>query len=216
MAVGAFFDFDDTLMRGNSGLRNIMHYFFALRMNPLFGFSIAYSYLKDYLIKRDPDSFFSNVYGFMKDRSIDVEAIYCRDYYERKLRKRVYEDAKKLVRWHKKRGHVVAVVTNSLDIMVEGIRSQLGIDHILASSLEVREGVITGRTKTLNFGRHKVRSIMKFAKEHDIDLKASYAYSDNNSDILMLSEVGNPVAVNPMRKMRRFALKHEWRILNLR
>jgi HAD superfamily hydrolase (TIGR01490 family) len=203
-------------MRGNSGLRNIMHYFFALRMNPFFGFSIGYSYLRHYIIGKDPDTFFNNVYGFMKDRSIDEEAIYCRDYYERKLRKRVYEDAKKLVRWHKKRGHVVAVVTNSLDIMVEGIRSQLGIDHVLSSTLEVKDGIITGNAKMLNFGKHKVNSIREFARKHNIDLKASFAYSDNNSDILMLSEVGNPVAVNPMNKMKKFAIAHGWRILNLR
>jgi HAD superfamily hydrolase (TIGR01490 family) len=216
MGVAAFFDFDDTIMRGNSGLRHILHYFIALRMNPFFSFKIAYSYLKDYQMRKDPDAFFMNVYGFMKDRSIEEEAIYCRDFYERKLRARVYEDAKKLVRWHKKRGHVVAVVTNSLDIMVEGIRSQLGVDHIISSSLEVRDGIITGKTRVLNFGRHKVTSIHEFAKKNNIDLRASFAYSDNNSDILMLSEVGNPVAVNPMRKMKAYALEHNWRILNLR
>ena len=32
---------------------------------------------------------------------------------------------------------------------------------------------------------------------HDIDLGASYAYSDSLSDLPMLRAVGNPVAVNP-------------------
>ena len=37
----------------------------------------------------------------------------------------------------------------------------------------------------------------RFAADHEIDLDASYAYSDSVSDLPMLRAVGIPVAVNP-------------------
>ena len=43
----------------------------------------------------------------------------------------------------------------------------------------------------------------RFAAEHDLDLDASWAYSDSVSDLPMLELVGNPVAVNPDAELAR-------------
>ena len=42
-----------------------------------------------------------------------------------------------------------------------------------------------------------------FAAEHEIDLVASYAYSDSISDLPMPRAVGHPVVVNPDPARRR-------------
>jgi hypothetical protein len=49
-----------------------------------------------------------------------------------------------------------------------------------------------------------------------IELQGSYAYSDSTTDIPMLSVVGNPVAVNPDRELRRHAEEHKWQIRDFR
>jgi hypothetical protein len=49
-----------------------------------------------------------------------------------------------------------------------------------------------------------------------VDLEGSYAYSDSTTDIPMLSVVGNPVAVNPDRELRRHAEEHQWQIRDFR
>ena len=54
-----------------------------------------------------------------------------------------------------------------------------------------------GSTAPSSTARARSRRCRRFAAEHDIDLAASYAYSDSASDLPMLRAVGNPVVVNP-------------------
>ena len=60
------------------------------------------------------------------------------------------------------------------------------------------DGNFTGRFEgPFVYGPGKVEAMQAFADRHEIDLGASYAYSDSLSDLPMLRAVGNPVAVNP-------------------
>ena len=52
-----------------------------------------------------------------------------------------------------------------------------------------------------------------FATEHDIDLGASWAYSDSVSDLPMLRAVGHPVAVNPDAELAEIAAAKGWRVM---
>ncbi len=52
-----------------------------------------------------------------------------------------------------------------------------------------------------------------FAAEHDIDLAASYAYSDSLSDLPMLRAVGNPVVVNPDPPLAEIAREEGWQTM---
>ena len=46
-----------------------------------------------------------------------------------------------------------------------------------------------------------------------IDLAASYAYSDSESDLPMLKLVGNAVVVNPDAELSRIAREEGWRVI---
>jgi hypothetical protein len=50
------------------------------------------------------------------------------------------------------------------------------------------------------------------AEAEDIDLSASYAYSDSITDVPMLETVGHPVVVNPDRDLARAAIEREWEV----
>ena len=52
-----------------------------------------------------------------------------------------------------------------------------------------------------------------FAARHEIDLDASYAYSDSLSDLPMLRAVGNPVAVNPDPPLAEIAKQEGWQTM---
>ena len=54
--------------------------------------------------------------------------------------------------------------------------------------------------------------MQQFAREHGYDLARSYAYSDSATDIPMLAAVGNPVAVNPDRALRKHAMSQGWQL----
>ena len=53
----------------------------------------------------------------------------------------------------------------------------------------------------------------ELAEREDIDLAASYAYSDSESDLPMLRLVGHPVAVNPDKELARVAREEGWEIM---
>ena len=61
----------------------------------------------------------------------------------------------------------------------------------------------------------KARAIEELAAREHIDLAASYAYSDSESDLPMLRAVGHPVAVNPDGELARIARREGWQVLRL-
>ena len=76
------------------------------------------------------------------------------------------------------------------------------------------EGNFTGRFDgPFVYGPGKVEAMRAFAAEHDIDLTASYAYSDSLSDLPMLRAVGNPVAVNPDPPLAEIAKQEGWQTM---
>ena len=77
-----------------------------------------------------------------------------------------------------------------------------------------REGNFTGRLDgPFVYGPGKVEAMQAFAAAHDIDLDASYAYSDSLSDLPMLRAVGHPVAVNPDPPLAEIARQEGWQTM---
>jgi putative phosphoserine phosphatase / 1-acylglycerol-3-phosphate O-acyltransferase len=212
MNTAAFFDLDDTLIKGNSGMKCAFYYFLSGRISFYRAIRIACSYFFYFIGKADPYRFFENIYAFLKGKSHKSEEKFCSRYFDKKIKQRIYVEAINEINWHKKQGHLVVIVTNSLDIMVSRIEKYLDIDIFIATTLNETNGKFTGKTKIVNYGKNKVKNIKELAKKLNIDLKKSYAYSDNNSDIPMLSIVGKPVATNPQSKMRKHAMKNNWKI----
>jgi len=60
---------------------------------------------------------------------------------------------------------------------------------------------------------HKANAMRELAAREAIDLDRSTAYSDSHTDLAFLEAVGNPVAVNPDRKLRKIALERDWPVL---
>ena len=82
----------------------------------------------------------------------------------------------------------------------------LGVDEAIASRAKLDdEGRYTGEVEFYSYGPYKAEAIVERGAPHDIDLAASYAYSDSATDLPMLEIVGHPVAVNPDRELARIA-----------
>ena len=78
------------------------------------------------------------------------------------------------------------------------------------------DGVYTGRPEGLFiYGAGKATAIEQLAREQNLDLAASYAYSDSVSDLPMLRAVGHPVVVNPDRELLSLARGEGWEVLRL-
>src|SRR5438552_3125234 len=61
-----------------------------------------------------------------------------------------------------------------------------------------------------------LRDIARLASDRGLDLTRCHAYSDSVNDLPMLELVGNPVAMNPDRKLLVIARKRGWQVLDFR
>jgi len=63
------------------------------------------------------------------------------------------------------------------------------------------------------FGEAKGRAVRRMIREHKFDAQQCFAYGDSWSDRSMLEAVGQPVAVNPARRLARIARRKKWPVL---
>ncbi|WP_342318885.1 HAD family hydrolase [Corynebacterium mayonis] len=128
----------------------------------------------------------------------------------------IYAEARDLIDFHRRQGHEVIIISASASILVEPIARELGVDTVVASEMEVVDGKLTGTITRYLKGGAKAEAITQFAASRGFDLANSYAYSDSATDIPMLEMVGNPVAVNPDRALRKHAMKNGWEVRTFR
>ena len=84
----------------------------------------------------------------------------------------------------------------------------------MATEIEIKNGIYTGIIKELPIGKNRIKVIRKYCNKYNIDLSKSYAYSDHFSDIPLLESVGNAIATKPDSKLKAYALKKGWKIIN--
>lgn len=124
----------------------------------------------------------------------------------------IYQEARDLIRFHQNLGHDVIIISASATELVVPIAKELGVTQIVATELATKDGVLTGEVLFYAKGPAKAEEIRRLAEENCYDLDRSFAYSDSATDIPMLEAVGNAVAVNPDRPLRRAALANDWEI----
>jgi HAD superfamily hydrolase (TIGR01490 family) len=116
---------------------------------------------------------------------------------------------------HQDAGRPTFIVSAAGNGVVEQLAHVLGMDGGIGTRYEVDgDGNFTGRLDgPFVYGEGKVTAMQEFAADHEIELSASYAYSDSLSDLPMLRAVGNPVAVNPDPPLAAIAREEGWQML---
>jgi HAD superfamily hydrolase (TIGR01490 family) len=128
---------------------------------------------------------------------------------------RLYPQMLEIAYEHQDGGRRVYIVTAAAEELAGMLARVLAFDGGIGSRFsEVRDGVYTGRpTGLFIYGASKAQAIAELAEREGIDLAASYAYSDSESDLPMLRLVGHPVAVNPDPQLSRIARAEDWEVL---
>jgi HAD superfamily hydrolase (TIGR01490 family) len=124
-----------------------------------------------------------------------------------------------LVRRHLDSGHLCAVVTSTNSFITAPIVREFGVEHLLATELEVRDGRFTGKPSgTPCFRQGKVTRVAEWLGARGETLgsfSASWFYSDSLNDLPLLERVTRPVAVDPDETLRGEALARGWNIISL-
>jgi HAD superfamily hydrolase (TIGR01490 family) len=126
----------------------------------------------------------------------------------------VFEEALELIRSHRADGRIVAIVSAAPEEVVQPLAEHLGADLAIGTRAKVdANGRYSGELERYAYGPQKAEAVRDLAREMDIDLASSYAYSDSITDLPMLEAVGHPVAVNPDRPLLRVARERDWEVV---
>ncbi|MEN9740000.1 MAG: hypothetical protein RLZ72_266 [Actinomycetota bacterium] len=118
---------------------------------------------------------------------------------------------------HLAQGDEVWIVTASPKTFAEIVAADLGFTGALGTEVEAKDGFATGNlVNSPLHGKRKVVAITALAKARGVDLENCFAYSDSRNDIPMLSSVGHAFAVNPDRELAREAATRGWEIIPIR
>jgi HAD superfamily hydrolase (TIGR01490 family) len=127
--------------------------------------------------------------------------------------------ARELVDRHRAQGDLLALVTATNAFVTAPIARAFGIEHLVATGIEERDGAFTGRPQGVpSFREGKIvrtdawlaslgRRLDGFAR--------SWFYSDSRNDLPLLERVTDPVATNPDAVLHAAALERGWPVLRL-
>ena len=128
--------------------------------------------------------------------------------------------ARALIERHAAQGHLVVVTTGVSRFLTEPIAQELGVDHLIATEPERKDGLYTGRVAgTPNMQDGKVERLFDWLQSRGqslSDFRESWFYSDSQNDLPLLSHVTHPVAVNADPSLAAHARLSGWRQMSIR
>jgi HAD superfamily hydrolase (TIGR01490 family) len=215
--AAAFFDLDKTLMAGSSG----MQFARVATRQGIVGRRQLASWGFEHLRYR--------LRGTTDERTADVLKVareLIRGVPEKRIARmepevmaeilpRVFPQMLDEVHEHQDAGRPTFIVSAAGNGIVESLAGVLGMEGGIGTRYEVDSaGNFTGRLDgPFVYGPGKVEAMEAFASRHEIDLDASFAYSDSLSDLPMLRAVGHPVAVNPDPSLAAIAREEGWQVM---
>jgi HAD superfamily hydrolase (TIGR01490 family) len=127
---------------------------------------------------------------------------------------RLYPQMLDVAYGHQDAGVPVFICTAATQGTADMLAHVLGFDGAAGSRLEARDGVYTGGFDgPFCYREGKPVRMREIAEARGLDLEASWAYSDSESDLPMLRAVGHPVAVNPDRELALVARAQGWEVM---
>lgn len=198
----ALFDFDGTLIRGDSivafvrfarkkGAMSPREYLMACAAAVRYGLGL----LSAAESKNAALAFRMRLSE--KDRRALDEA-----FVRQELLGRVYPAGKACILSHRQAGRLPVLVTASTENYMPLAAQALGFEAVLCTPL-LPDGTVGENCR----GEEKPRRVLSWLKQQGVqaDFAASWAYGDSKSDLPMLRLCGHPVQVNPKRKLKKAA-----------
>lgn len=218
--TAAFFDLDNTLVRGASiylvakGLHARGILTTGLIVRGLW-YHLVYRLVGERADHMDVAR--DSLLGIIAGMSVDEVGRATDEIYDELIADRLWPGTVGLAKDHLAGADEVWLVTAAPLEVAQVIARRLGFTGALGTRAEEVDGIYTGRLEgQLLHGPDKATAVAELAISRDIDLARSYAYSDSSNDLPLLGLVGDPVAVNPDRTLRTHARRTGWPIRDFR
>jgi len=219
--AAAFFDVDNTVMRGAS----IFHLARGL-------------YARKFLTPRDIGRFawqqtrfrllgtedLGHVHGaresalsFAAGHRVEEMTTIGEEVFDEVMESKIWPGTRALAQMHLDAGQRVWLVTATPVEVASVIARRLGLTGALSTVSETADGEYTGRlVGEILHGEAKAEAVRALAAREGLDLTRCAAYSDSANDIPLLLLVGQPCAINPDTRLRAHAKANGWRVRDYR
>ncbi len=141
------------------------------------------------------------------------------EYMREVIEPQITAKARDLVDQHRQRGDLLALVTATNSFVTAPIARAFGIDHLVATGIEERDGQFTGKPHgTPSFREGKIARTREWLASlgHELgSFERSWFYSDSRNDVPLLEQVTHPVATNPDPKLHAIAQERGWPVIQL-
>jgi len=139
------------------------------------------------------------------------------DIYDKYFAPKLWPETVELTREHLLKGHEVWLITATPQLVAQVIADRLGLTGAIGTRVQALDGVFTGALDGhVIHGDEKAAVAENFATELGASLADCWAYSDSSNDIPLLTLVGNRVVVNPDAKLLAHARAENWTVLPLK
>jgi putative phosphoserine phosphatase/1-acylglycerol-3-phosphate O-acyltransferase len=211
--IAAIFDFDGTVIAGYSILAFLKERVRRRELGAAHVARTAVSLAQSALGQIDSRELIARgMHEWQGRRLADLDALGER-LFATELRDLIFPEIRALVAEHRRRGHVVVIATSAAPFQVRDVARELGVEHVLCTQLEVRDGVLTGKSRgPILWGRAKADAVREFARRAGVDLRRSHFYADGDEDVALMRLVGHPHPTNPRPGLERVATGQGWPI----
>lgn len=219
--AAAFFDLDNTLMRGSSlfllarGLYR--RGFFTARQ--VFGFALQQARFRLQGNERtgEIDALRAAALTFVAGHRVEELQELGNEIFDESIHDALWNQTIDLTKAHLQAGQRVWLVTAAPIEAAMVVAERLGLTGALGTIAEQRDGRYTGAlVGDLLHGPAKAKAVAALASTEGLDLARCSAYSDSSNDLPLLELVGHPCAINPDRALRKYARARGWRIHDFR
>jgi phosphoserine phosphatase len=154
----------------------------------------------------------------LRGMSEDRVAVLCEEYAEDVLKDKLLDQGTELLRRLQAEGHRVVLISDNIAPIMEPLARHLKhYDELHCNKIEFEDGEATGKLLEPILGSNiGGRWLDDYAAAHQLDLRRCYAFGAHGPDMLLLSRVGKPCAVNPDFVLRRSAKDADWPIIEYR
>lgn len=215
--VGAFFDFDGTLIEGYSAAA---FFTYRLKRGEIPAKEVIRSVREGLKMEHRGDDVTElmnvGVRG-QAGRAIDEVESWARNVFSRKIAEMIYPEARQLINAHLAKRHTVVIASSATTPQIQATAEDLGIDYLISTELAVDEdGILTGELASpIRWGEGKAEGVREFAAARKINLQKSFGYSNGSEDVPFLQTVGRPVALNPDDDLKQIAKERKWPVARL-
>ena len=214
--VGAFFDFDGTLIDGYSAALYFRERLTSgdIGVNELFQTMVEIFNMQQR--GHDVTRLVNVALGALAGRERAEIDRMSQELWRSKIAPKVFPEARRLVAAHLAAGHTVAMASSATRFQAEAAAQDLDIEHLLVTEVEDIGGVLTGRVDgPILWGPGKAAAVEEFAAERGVDLAESYAYGNGAEDVPYLETVGRPRPLNADGGLTTAAEERGWRVYRL-